>query len=111
MESTRQEICRYLGIKGPKQGFFSIDERVLEALDVDLRRVGGMPMPKTGHCRTENGVTYNFFGIGCREINGHSEICVNPLRDADIDTVMKYEFPDPENIDRNQLKIWAEQAK
>ena len=66
---------------------------------------------KAGHCRTENGVTYNFFGIGCREINGHSEICVNPLRDADIDTVMKYEFPDPENIDRNQLKIWAEQAK
>jgi len=68
-------------------------------------------MPKTGHCRTENGVTYNFFGIGCREINGYSEICVNPLRDADIDTVMKYEFPDPENIDRNQLKTWAEQAK
>ena len=39
------------------------------------------------------------------------EICHNPLKDADIDTVMVYELPDAENIDRKLVESRVEQAK
>ena len=43
-EVTRRDLMRLLGITGEKQGPFNVDERVLEALHIDTRRVGGMPI-------------------------------------------------------------------
>lgn len=110
-EVTRKEISRLLGITGEKQGYFNLDERVLEALDIDTRRIGGMPTPASSHLRKENGIVYDSWGIGYAEANGHLEICENPLKDCTIEEVMDYEFPDPDKTDRDQVKIWAEQAK
>ena len=108
---TKEALGKLLGITGPKVGNYNVDERILIAFDVDTRRIGGMPTPKTSHLRTENGVTYDEYGIGYRQVNGHMEICKNPLEDANIDTVMSYELPDENNIDENLIKNWAEQAK
>lgn len=108
---THAALARLLGFEGEKQGPYNVDERILERFDIDLRRIGGMPIPRTSHVRSENGVTYDPFGIGCRPVNGHSEICFNPLRDADLDTVMTYELPDPEKIDLRQIDAWAAQAQ
>ncbi len=108
---TKVALAARLGISGPHQGPYNVDERILQAFDIDLRRIGGMPTPKTSHVRTENGVYYDEYGIGYRQVNGHMEICHNPLKDADIDTVMAYELPDAENIDRKLVEFWAEQAK
>jgi len=108
---THRALMRLLGFEGEKQGPYNVDERILERFDIDLRRIGGMPIPRTSHVRTENGVTYDEFGIGYRPVNGHSEICFNPLRDADMDEVLSYELPDPEKIDLRQIDAWAAQAQ
>ncbi len=108
---TKAELARLLGIEGEKQGRYNVDERILERFDIDTRRIGGMPTPPTSHVRTEKGIAYDQFGIGYRQINGHSEICVNPLRDATIEEVMDYELPDPEKIDLRQIDAWAAQAQ
>ena len=108
---TKQALGRLLNVTGEKQGNFCVDERILEALDIDIRRIGGMPTPKTSHNRVENGVHYNSWGIGYAETNGHLEICYNPLRDCTIDEMMAYEFPDPDKVDRGQVETWARQAE
>jgi len=108
---TRAALSRILGIEGEKKGPYNVDERILERFDIDLRRIGGMPTPPTSHVRTEKGIRYDEFGIGYRQVNGHSEICVNPLRDATLDEVMAYELPDPERIDMRLIDTWAEQAR
>ena len=108
---TKIALASRLGITGEKQGDFNVDERILKYFDIDLRKIGGMPTPQTKHIRVENGISYDAFGIGYRPINGHMEICHNPLKDADIDEVMAYELPDAGNIDRRQIELWAEQAK
>ena len=108
---TKDKLAEQLGITGPKQGDFCVDERILKALDIDTRLVGGMPTPRTSHQREENGVTYDSWGIGWREVNNHLEICHNPLKDKEIDEMMAYEFPNPENIDRKLINKWAQKAK
>lgn len=108
---TRQALAAHLGIAGPHEGLYHLDERILKAFDIDTRRIGGMPTPKTSHVRIENGIHYDEYGIGYRPVNGHLEICYNPLKDADIDTIMRYELPDADNIDPKRIANWAEQAK
>ena len=108
---TKQELAALLGIEGEKQGHFNLDERILKALDIDTRRIGGMPTPPSVHSRTEGNVVYDSWGIGSKEMNGHMEICYNPLKDCSIDEMMAFPFPDPEKIDRKQLEIWVKQAK
>jgi len=110
-QETKDALAALLGISGPKQGDFNLDERILLALDIDTRRIGGMPTPKTAHCREENGVFYNSFGIGQRPVNGHFEICVNPLKDCSLDEALAYELPDADNVDTALIARWAEQAK
>ena len=108
---TKQELAALLGIEGEKQGHFNLDERILKALDIDTRRIGGMPTPPSVHSRTEGNVVYDSWGIGSKEMNGHMEICYNPLKDCSIDEMMAFPFPDPEKIDRKQLEIWVKKAK
>ena len=107
-EETRRDLIRLLGFSGPHQGPFNVDERVLKALDIDTRRIGGMPTPATSHQRRENGIDYDSWGIGYK---GNMGMCYNPLKDCTIDEMMAYEFPDPEKIDMSLIKSWAEQAK
>lgn len=108
---TKQALAELLGLEGPARGNYNLDERILEALDIDTRRIGGMPTPATGHCRTENGIRYDSWGLGFALTNGHEEIVHNPLKDCTLDEVMAYEFPNPANIDRDLIERWAQQAK
>ena len=108
---TRAELARLLGITGEKRGDFCVDARVLEALDIDTRLVGGMPTPRTRHKRREGDIVYDSWGIGSRFISGHMEMCRHPLEDCTIDEMLAYEFPDPDAIDRGQIARWAEQAR
>ena len=108
---TERGLAALLGLKGEKQGSGNVDERILKRFDIDTRRVGGMPTPHTSHIRQEKGVVYDAFGIGQRMVNGHYEICHNPLKDATIDEIMSYELPNPDNTNMKTIGIWAEQAK
>lgn len=72
---TKRALEKILGITGPKQGNFNLDERILKAFDIDTRKIGGMPTPPTSHCRTENGVVYDSWGIGYRELKSRRDKC------------------------------------
>ena len=108
---TREALERHMGFGGDKKGPYAVDERVLEAFDIDTRFVGGMPVPETIHSRMENGVSYNSFGIGSREVNGHYEICHNPLRGMSADEIAKWPMPKSSDIDRALIDKWADEAK
>ena len=116
-QATKDRLARLLGVTGEKRGHFCVDERILEALDIDTRLVGGMPTPTTSHCRRENGVSketevsFDSWGIGRRAVDGRMEICHSPLKGAGIDEIMVYEFPDPANVDMERVRLWAEQAE
>ena len=110
-EETRAGLSAYLGITGEKQGQFPLDERILQRFDIDTRVVGGMPTPRAVHDRNENGVHYNCYGIGYKNVNGHYEICHNPLKDCTIDYMLAFPMPEAENIDMNLIQRWAERAR
>jgi uroporphyrinogen decarboxylase len=110
-EETRQALAVLLGFTGPKEGGFPVDERILRRFDIDTRIVGGMPAPKTVHNRVEGEIVYNNYGIGSRLVNGHYEICHNPLKDATIDEMTAYPLPNAADIDRPALRAWGEKAR
>jgi len=110
-EATRKQLAALLGIEGKKQGIFQLDERILQALAIDTRRIGGMPTPQSIHNGTRQNIMYDSWGIGYKEINGHTEICHNPLKDCTIDEMMAYTLPDPKDIDISRIDLWAKQAK
>ena len=109
---TKDELNRLLGITGQKQGDFCLDERVLIHLDIDTRKIGGMPTPPSSHSKApDNGSFTDSWGIGYRYTNNHYEIRSNPLLDATEDQVASYEFPDPSKVDQSLLQKWADEAR
>jgi uroporphyrinogen decarboxylase len=108
---VKDGLARLLGIENPNHGVYSLDERILVALDIDTRRVGGFPLPATRHEREEGGVRYDAFGIGRRFINDGWEIVHCPLKDAPISVVEGYELPDPSRIDARTIEAWAAKAE
>lgn len=110
-QETKDALGAALGFAPPPWGDFPIDERILEAFDIDTRIVGGMPTPATVHNREENGITYDSYGIGYRMVNGHLEICHNPLKDCTLEEMLAYPMPRAADIDRKQIAAWAAKAK
>ncbi|MDR0761271.1 MAG: hypothetical protein LBF74_14365 [Treponema sp.] len=110
-QETRDALGACLGFTGAPRGGFPLDERILEYLDIDTRIVGGMPTPKTVHDRTEGDIRYDSYGIGYRFINGHYEICHNPLKDCTIDEMMAYPLPEAADLDRALIGEWARRAR
>ena len=114
---TREALRKILGLDSeiktiiPVKSGNGIDERILEHFDIDTRLVGGMPTPITIHNRMEGEVSFNSYGIGSRLVNGHYEICHNPLKDASIDEMMAYPLPQAADMDRSIIRIWGEQAE
>jgi uroporphyrinogen decarboxylase len=110
-EETREALKNHLGFSGEKQGGFPLDERILEYFDIDTRIVGGMPTPKTVHNRVEGEIRYDSYGIGSRLVNGHYEICHNPLKDCTIDEMIAYPLPEASALDRDLIRGWGERAR
>ena len=108
---TRKALKNYLRLRGEDKGNFPLDEEILKYFDIDTRLVGGMPTPHTVHNRTEGEIRYNSYGIGHKFINGHYEMCYNPLKEATIDEMMAYPLPEASMVDRKLIKAWGAQAK
>jgi uroporphyrinogen decarboxylase len=110
-QETKEALAACLGFTGSPESGFPVDERILKYFDIDTRIVGGMPTPATVHNRTEGDIKFDSYGIGYRFINGHDEICHNPLKDCTIDEMAAYPLPDASNLDKGLIKEWAEKAK
>lgn len=113
-QTTKDGLAGVLGITGAcvyQKGNRYLDERILTALDIDTRSVGGMLTPGTSHIKEEGGVVYDAFGIGRKMVNGHYEICHHPLKGCTLSEFEAYEFPDAKNIPMEQVEAWAEDAR
>ena len=108
---TREALKNYLGFEGEDSGGFPVDERILNFFDIDTRIVGGMPTPQTIHNRKEAEILYDSYGIAYKFVNGHYEICRNPLKGATIDEMLSYPLPEAKNIDKKLIKSWGERAR
>ena len=115
---TRKALKKCLNLEGADQDYqgavrdnILLDDRVLQYFEIDTRLVGNLPIPPTVHNRREGEIQYDSYGIGHKPINGHYEICHNPLKDATIDEMMAYPLPEASNIDRKLINTWAEQAR
>ena len=106
-----EKMAEILKIDGYNPGGYNIDVRILDALDIDTRAVGGRPVPETKRQRTENGIMYDSWGIGYKQVADHGESVSYPLEGLAIDEIMDYEFPDPAKNNPGIYSEWASQAE
>jgi uroporphyrinogen decarboxylase len=102
-----------LGITGPQPDpLASYDERLLAALDVDFRRIGSliasgdMPIPgRPDHM-------LDIWGVVRKWTGQYWDIVESPLRDATLEDLDAYPWPDPARILNDKLLAqYREQAR
>jgi len=88
------------------------DEAVLQALDTDIRGVGGILRPASPLARrlSETEIV-NEWGIASRWNGHHYEMVGRPLAGASLADLEKYPWPDPEKIDPELIARLAERAR
>ena len=87
-------------------------EELLRAFDIDFRRVGGMPEPE-GSLARQIDARHNVdqWGIGHALVGNDWQITNNPLKDATIEDLNAFPWPDAARIDRKVIGAWRDEAK
>ena len=116
---SEQRVLDFLGY-GKKQSeeecmfgkTHRLDERLLEYLDIDTRSVGEIFVPKKSQFKKLSDTEYiDEWGI-CRRFTGLYWDAVNaPLKDATLEELEAYPFPDPDSIDEREIEFHARRAK
>ena len=79
------------------------DERVLKALDVDIRHIGLRgPSRRTARVQLTDGSSVDEWGIVSRRVGHYNQIVENPLRNASVAEIEAYRGPDPSDPGRVQ---------
>ena len=101
-----------LGIKGPYTGGYAkYDERILEALDIDTRRVGELFEPASPLIRERGGRRYDCWGVGRAFTGLYWEIVEHPLKGATLEDLKSYPWPDAANVDPALFARYRRQAQ
>lgn len=88
----------------------SFDERVLAALDVDIRHIGLRgPSKRPARVPGVDGSITDEWGIVTRSVGHYNQIVENPLRKATIAEIERYRGPDPG--DPGRIEGLREKAK
>lgn len=89
-----------------------IDERILKYLDIDTRSIGYIVKPKVSQFNMITEDEYvDEWGITRRYDGRYWDIVSNPLKDASIEDLDKYQWPEPESIDQTELERIELEAK
>lgn len=89
-----------------------LDERLLEALDIDTRGVGAVQVPKRSQYRNLSPTRYiDEFGIERVFTGLYWDIVKFPLCGAEEADLDRFDWPDPDSIDREALAREAALAK
>jgi uroporphyrinogen decarboxylase len=111
-----QKYCKYLNIEHPKAqiGGFKVmvdtDEEILEKYHVDFRNVFFSPDNVKWQFKVQqDGSIYDFWGIKHRDVGDYYEMIDQPLKDAEVEDLDKFPWPDFTNKD--DYKGLKEKAK
>lgn len=108
-----QENLRHLlGFSGNSVEMLNgIDERILEWAGTDFRSVGAIVDLPSKHTRKISPqANIDCWGIRRDFTGGDWQITQSPLRDASLDDLKSYQWPEA-NVDEKQLASWENQAK
>jgi len=102
-----------LGFKGEPPGpYRAFDERILLALDVDFRRVGGLIANGERLVPGRSDRSIDMWGVTRAWTGQYWDIINPPLKGATLDDLAAYPWPDPAAwIDQAQLLAFREEAR
>ena len=114
-----EKIKEFLGFDGnpenstlPFAATATIDERILKYYDIDTRGVGYILCPKKSLYKTIDENTYiDEWGITRKFTGLYWDIVDSPLKDATLEEIKKYPFPDPDSVSIDELAAVKKQAK
>ncbi len=117
-EVAYQRLKEHLGIEGDQGSSISatnltvaeFDNRVLQALDVDIRHLG-LKGPSRRPARVQNpdGTFTDEWGLVYQRASYYAQIVGNPLRDATIAEIERHSWPDP--TDPGRVEGLADRAR
>jgi len=89
-----------------------LDERLLKHFDIDTRSVGTILRPqKSLYQKVSDNEYIDEWGIRRRYTGMYWDVIEAPLKGATVDDLEKYQWPDPESVDLNEIEEYARQAK
>lgn len=89
-----------------------IDERILKYLDIDTRSVGTILKPKKSLFQKVSENEYiDEWGIGRRFTGMYWEIVSSPLKNASVEDLENYPWPDPETVDLKVVEGFRDTAR
>lgn len=108
-----KRLKELLGFSGPPPGPYSrFDERVLQALDIDFRRVGDLisagDTPVPGHPDRR----VDMWGVERRWTGQYWDIVRSPLRGSTAEDLRAFPWPEPDRwIDERKLDTFRQEAR
>lgn len=106
-----RRLAPLLGVR-PGVDDAATDEAVLQALDTDIRCVGGVLSPQSPLARKVSETEFiDCWGIGYQFNGHHFEMVGRPLAGATIDDLQRYPWPDPEKIDPGHIAFLRDRAR
>ena len=92
----------------PRDVVDRFDERFLKSLDIDFRRVSLRDVPED-KVLEPNGMRRDVWGIGWKNTGAFWSPVDHPLKDATLDDLQRYPWPDP--LDERRFKGIREEAE
>lgn len=89
-----------------------LDERLLKHFDIDTRSVGTILKPKKSQYKKITDSEYiDEWGIRRIYTGMYWDVIDYPLKNAAVEDLEKYQWPDPESLDMKEIEEYARQAK
>jgi uroporphyrinogen decarboxylase len=89
-----------------------LDNKLLEYFDIDMRSVGTILRPQDSQYREISENEYvDEWGIRRIFTGMYWDIVNYPLKNATVDDLEKYKWPDPDSVDMNEIESYANEAK
>ncbi len=101
------ELCAALGVAGENRR-----ELALRKLDIDFRPVGGMPTPQGPLARRISPTrSTDDWGVERALVGSDWQIVKAPLKDASLEDLDAFPWPDAARVDPRQIDAWRDEAK
>lgn len=91
-----KKLKEYLDIQSESNSWYKdMDVRILEKYNIDFRRITAKSPTGFKSKKLPDGTSFNEWGIGRKHINEDDQIVYFQLKDATIDDLNKYPWPNP----------------